>query len=110
MADKDTDGMLRAILPVASAAVFSAPAYGRAERPQRLLALAHEISAGIPSDISGAGAQFYAAPTSSDAVRLARTLYRPGDLVVVTGSFYTLGEVKEMMGEDATLMRLTEFR
>jgi dihydrofolate synthase/folylpolyglutamate synthase len=102
MADKDTEGMLRAILPVSAEAVFTAPAYGRAERPKRLLAAARGMS--------GIKAGLHAASTSSEAMAAARALYRPGDLIVVAGSFYILGEIKALMGEDASLMRLTEFR
>jgi folylpolyglutamate synthase/dihydropteroate synthase len=39
---------------------------------------------------------------------LAEQLYLQGDLIVVTGSFYTIGEVKEALGQRGILSRLRE--
>jgi dihydrofolate synthase/folylpolyglutamate synthase len=58
-----------------------------------------------------AGAMGYAskkAATVAEALALAEGLYEPGDLIVVTGSFYTIGEAKEAVGQKGVLARLRE--
>ncbi len=97
MGDKDIDGILVPLLPLASEIVFTAPAYGRSARPERLAALA--AAKGFPSMIM---------PTVADAVKKAVEICRQGDLVVVTGSFYTIGEAQEYFGNKGVLTRLRE--
>ncbi len=98
MADKDIDGILKELLPLASEAVFTAPSYGRAARPEELMARAGRlgfktgrVSSAIP-----------------DALALARSLASPDDLILVAGSFYTAGEAKEALSGKGTLTGLRE--
>jgi hypothetical protein len=39
---------------------------------------------------------------------MAEGLCTQGDLIVVTGSFYTIGEAKEALGQTGVLARLRE--
>jgi folylpolyglutamate synthase/dihydropteroate synthase len=39
---------------------------------------------------------------------MAEGLYTQGDLIVVTGSFYTIGEAREALGHKGVLSRLRE--
>ena len=97
MADKDREGIMRPLLPLASEIIFTAPAYGRAAPPEELAAQARSLGS-FPKT----------APTVSDALTMAEDLAIHGDLIVVTGSFYTIGEVREALGQKGVLTRLRE--
>ena len=105
MADKDVGDILSTLLPVADETIFTAPAYSRAESPQRLAVFAQD--AGF--------ANIHVSPTVKDALALARD--RQAQLsrdvqavIVITGSFYTAGEAMEVMGERSVLSTLRETR
>ncbi|MBF0487841.1 MAG: bifunctional folylpolyglutamate synthase/dihydrofolate synthase [Nitrospirae bacterium] len=103
MADKDTAGMLRALMSAANTIILSAPSYERAERPQALLAMAKVLP------ISSTPA-LRTAPSIREAIKMAGKFYKQGGLVVITGSFYTVGEAKEAMGQRPLLKELAEFK
>ncbi len=92
MGDKDMDGIMAPLLPLASGemgkTVFTAPAYGRAARPEELQRRAEAL---------GFGKGNITSPSLSKAIQEAKNLARPGDLIVITGSFYTAGEAKEIL-------------
>ncbi len=123
MADKDIKEILSPLLPLARTVIFTSPSYGRSEKPETLLKIGRGQGStfNIKPDSSPAedkGEQLcqmlrpdpslYAAPDIKEAIELAGGLYRRGDLVVVTGSFYTVGEAREVMGEKAVLANLRE--
>jgi dihydrofolate synthase/folylpolyglutamate synthase len=97
MADKDIDGILNPLLPLVAEVIFASPAYGRAAPPEALAARA--AAAGYSSRAAGSVAR---------ALLVAEGLWRSGDLIVVTGSFYTIGEAKEALGIKGVLTRLRE--
>jgi dihydrofolate synthase/folylpolyglutamate synthase len=97
MADKDIDGLLNPLLPLASEVIFASPAYGRAARADVLAARA--AAGGYTSRTAG---------SVPEALLMAEGLWMPGDLIVVTGSFYTIGEAKEALGTKGVLTRLRE--
>ncbi len=97
MKDKDIDGILRPLLPLASEIIFTSPAYGRAAPPELLAARAGSL-----------GYFSRQARKMSEALNLAENLFMPGDLIVVTGSFYTTGEAKEALGHRGIFARLRE--
>jgi len=101
MADKDVQGILEPLLPLAAEIIFTAPRYERAAPAERL--------AGIGSSL---GFTSHSAHHISDALALARDLSRARSvehpLVLVTGSFFTIGEAKEILGERPVLGDLRE--
>ena len=97
MDDKDIKGILGPLLPLASEIIFTAPAYGRAATATKLAGIAADM--GYHSKTEG---------TVAGALQRAASLSGPGDLIVVTGSFYTIGEAKEAMGHKGVLARLRE--
>jgi len=97
MGDKDIEGILTQLLPLASETIFTAPSYGRAA-PAEVLA-SHASSLGYSSRETG---------TVAEAISLAEDLCPPGDIIVVTGSFYTIGEAREVLGKRGVLSRLRE--
>ncbi len=104
MSDKDIAGILAPLLPLASKVIFTALLYGRSAPPGLLAE--HAASLGFQSTV---------ASSISDAIALAKktALYQPSNLpepalIVITGSFFTIGEAKESLGEKAVLGDLRE--
>ncbi|MDA8169018.1 MAG: bifunctional folylpolyglutamate synthase/dihydrofolate synthase [Nitrospiraceae bacterium] len=85
MSDKDIDGILKELLPVARKTIFTAPAYARAARPEEL----SERAGGL--GFTGG----LLCPEVSGAIEKARGLAEAGDIILIAGSFYTAGEAKE---------------
>jgi len=100
MSDKDVKGILQPLLPVAAEVIFTAPDYGRAASPEQLSGLAAEMR--------------YISKTSSsvkNAIEMAKqssAAFGSSGLILITGSFYTIGEAKEVLGEKAILGKLRE--
>ena len=97
MSDKDIRGIMAPLLPIAAEIILTVPAYERAASPDVLYG--HAISLGFSCR---------KAYGVADAIAMARELYREGDLIVITGSFYTIGEAKEILGEKSVLGSLRE--
>ncbi len=97
MGDKDREGILARLLPLASETIFAAASYGRAASPESLAASASSL-----------GYSSRKARTVAEAIALAEDLCGPDDIVVITGSFYTIGEAKEVLGGRGLLSRLRE--
>ena len=97
MSDKDIRGIMAPLLPLATEIILTAPAYERAASPDVLYG--HAISLGFSCR---------KAYGVADALTIARELYREGDLIVITGSFYTIGEAKEMLCGRGILSGLRE--
>jgi len=97
MSDKDMRGIMAPLLPIASEIILTAPAYERAASPDVLYG--HAISLGFSCRKTYCVA---------DAIAMASELYREGDMIVITGSFYTIGEAKEILGEKSVLGSLRE--
>lgn len=94
MADKDLKGVMAPLLPLAREVIFAAPGYARAAPPAVLARCAQEL-----------GYRTKTAASVREAMDMARAF---GGLVVVTGSFYTIGEAKEVLGSTGTLTGLRE--
>ena len=102
MADKDVDGIMEPLLPLAWKTVFTAPAYGRAMGPEELLGRARAMFGAMKESFSETAGV-------AEAVRQAKRLCRPDDLIVITGSFYTAGEAKmALRHEEGRFSRLRE--
>ncbi len=104
MSDKDIAGILAPLLPLASDIIFSAPNYGRSA-PAGLLA-EHAASLGFQSTV---------VPSISDAIAWAKKIATSPSsnlsvpaVILITGSFFTIGEAKELLGERAVLRDLRE--
>jgi dihydrofolate synthase/folylpolyglutamate synthase len=87
--DKDAAGMLRALLPRLSAAVFTCAPNPRALPPATLADLASKVG-GVPSEIE---------PDPRRAVERARALAGPDGTVLATGSIYLVAELLSSPGE-----------
>jgi dihydrofolate synthase/folylpolyglutamate synthase len=81
--DKDAAGMLRAVLPHASGAVFTRSRHPRALSPATLASLAGQLGGSTSEIVSDPRA----------AVARARELAGPGGAVVATGSIYLVADL-----------------
>ena len=106
MGDKDIKGIMEPLLPLASEIILTSPDYARAASPARLADTA--ASLGFPDVII--------TPTVKDALELAENISQAegkegrhrSSLILVTGSFYTIGEAKEVIGQKGVLTKLRE--
>ncbi len=86
MADKDIPGILKRLLPLADVVIFSRPQYERAARPDYLQSLA--------ADLAPHGEVIDDLPT---AIEKAKSLAQADDLIVITGSLFTIGEARDYL-------------
>ncbi len=102
MADKDVNGILLPLLPLASEIIFTAPAYERAALPGKLAEYAGSL-----------GFRSRAMDSVRTSVGLAREMAGVNvckTLVVITGSFYTIGEAKIHLGQECRSPSLARLR
>jgi len=108
MDDKDIEGILEPLLPLASHIICTSPAGSRAASAETLTEVA--ASLGFPA----AQATRTVKEALDCAMQLAMThdpsplTIPPASLIVVTGSFYTTGEAKEVLGQKGVLGGLRE--
>ena len=87
--DKDAAGMLAALLPLCSGAVFTANANPRALSPATLASLAGQVGAPQATRVE---------PDPRRAVALAGELAGPGGVVLATGSIYLIADLMRPAG------------
>lgn len=105
MGDKDIKGVMEPLLPLASEIILTSPSYSRAAPPEKLADIA--ASLGFSDALT--------CPNVKDAIEMAIKdssnselgTHHPA-LIVITGSFYTTGEAKELLGQKGVLTRLRE--
>jgi len=86
MEDKDISNILTKILPLAHKAIYTKPTYYRAANPQYLMDVAKKF--GKDGEVH--------VPLST-AIERARDLADTKDLIVITGSLFTVGEAKSYL-------------
>lgn len=86
LADKDTGAMLEHILPLADVVVFTRPTLPRAANPEDIAAFAEEHLK--------LQKEHYLAPDHKEALEKALKLAEPEDAILVTGSLYTVSDIR----------------
>ena len=81
MADKDIPTLLRAIVPISHRVLYTRPVYSRAADPRVLMEKARSLN--TPGEV---------VPSLREALVKAQGIASPGDLIVVCGSLFTVGE------------------
>jgi dihydrofolate synthase / folylpolyglutamate synthase len=81
MADKEIRDILREVVPISDHVIYTRPAYYRAAAPEVLETLGSDL-----------GAHGEIVPLLTQAIERARALARPRDLVLISGSLFTVGE------------------
>ncbi len=84
MKDKDFKEMLRQLLPVVQQIILTRPEIERAA---------------LPSDVARYAPGALIAASVKDAVDRANALADEHDLIIITGSFYTVGEAKRLLDD-----------
>ncbi len=88
MADKECDVTLSKVLPLCRAAVFTAPDNPRASEPQALKQAGEKYCA-----------ETYAVNSSTAALEFAKSLLKDGEVLLIFGSFYLAGEIRDSLLE-----------
>jgi dihydrofolate synthase/folylpolyglutamate synthase len=89
MKDKDIKGILEPLMQISDAVILTRPKGERAASTEKLK---ENIKTNImPGSISTTN-------TVAEAIEFAKTLWQEDNIILVTGSFYTTGEVKELLG------------
>jgi dihydrofolate synthase/folylpolyglutamate synthase len=86
MADKDVRGVLRGIVPMADYVLFTRPDYYRAAAPETLMQAASPMRK--PGEIQR---------TLTKALERAKRMAHREDLILVTGSLFTVGETMAIL-------------
>ena len=87
LGDKDVEGIVEALLPMADHVVVTEPPSGRAAPADR-----------IAKVLQAAGTTFETAPDVATALELASGVAGEEDAVVVTGSLYMVGAARDALG------------
>jgi|Deesub1362B_J571_1020462.scaffolds.fasta_scaffold00082_93 dihydrofolate synthase/folylpolyglutamate synthase len=101
MSDKDIKGIVSPLVEISDIVVFTRPSYERSTEPDRLCDVALSVSD---------KKDYLITATVKEALDRAVQMASSDDLIVVTGSFYTVGEAKEALGERPLLSELREKR
>jgi dihydrofolate synthase/folylpolyglutamate synthase len=97
MGDKDIGKIVRNIVPIADHVIYTRPEYHRAAVPEVLMGEAASLRK--PGEIQ---------PSVSRAVERARQMADPEDMILVTGSLFTVGEA--LSGVDPDIYRPDKVR
>ncbi len=105
MADKNIHGILHPLFKIAESVILTKAAYERAAPPDRLREIISDItnSGNVPetSNIIITG-------SVKEALTVAKSRYTENSIIIISGSFYTTGEAKELLGFKGVLSRLRE--
>ncbi len=107
MDDKEIKGILLPLINIAHSVILTKSSYERAALPEKLEKIAYTIK-GISAQNNSPSV--YNSETIARAIELAKTICKQDSVILVTGSFYTTGEVKELMDNSAVLSDLREYK
>jgi dihydrofolate synthase / folylpolyglutamate synthase len=119
MDDKDIPGVMGPLLPLAAEIILTSPSYSRAASPGKLSDIAASLGFhNVRTSSSLINAIYTAIEIASNLKSRELTVAErpdslplapcPLSLIVITGSFYTIGEAKEVLGQKGVLTRLRE--
>jgi dihydrofolate synthase/folylpolyglutamate synthase len=105
MDDKNIENILRPLVEISQCVILTRSRYERSATAGKL----REITLQIQNSVSRhKQAPVFSTDTVNEALELARSLCKEGYVILITGSFYTAGEVKELLGHKAVLPDLRE--
>ncbi|MEN8263642.1 MAG: folylpolyglutamate synthase/dihydrofolate synthase family protein [Nitrospirota bacterium] len=105
MGDKDVREILAPLLQIADSIILTKPEYDRSASPEKLRDLAMDI---INAGPTGTPSLIESTDSVVEAMDLAKSRCNEKTIILVTGSFYTIGETKEVLGSSGVLSRLRE--
>ncbi len=107
MKDKNIKDILAPLLPITERLIITAAGYERSETPSGIMDLLLSdpgLSASLPRT------ELLTAPGVEEALNVAQSLSRDGELTVLTGSLYLVGDAMEVLGGTPVLRELSESR
>ncbi|MBS1111891.1 MAG: bifunctional folylpolyglutamate synthase/dihydrofolate synthase [Nitrospirae bacterium] len=105
MSDKDIEGILKPLMQIAEHVVLTKPKGERAASPEKLYETALKIQ---KSNEDGRSSSIVKTNCVADALTHAKKEWREENIILVTGSFYTTGEAKEILSHAGVLSDLRE--
>ena len=107
MGDKNMQGILRPLIEVASHVIVTKAKYERAASPE---ALEKALATIMESERDIRPPSVRLTKSVREALDLAKSMCVKDHIILVTGSFYTTGEVKELLGCNNLLSGLREYK
>jgi dihydrofolate synthase/folylpolyglutamate synthase len=131
MGDKDIEGIMKPLLQIASEIILTSPGYERAAPPAKLAGIAASLGfpevrvascvkdaiemaknickqANPPSTSNNPPIPPFTKGGLGGFVKGGSGGINKSSLIVITGSFYTIGEAEEVLGQKGVLTRLRE--
>lgn len=105
MSDKDIEGILKPLMQISEYVVLTKPKGERAASPEKLYDIALKIQ---NRDKDCKPSLIVKTNSVADALTHARKEWHEESIILVTGSFYTTGEVKEIISHAGVLSDLRE--
>ena len=105
MNDKDAGNILSPLVRAAETVILTRPEYERAASPAKLINLIKDIR---ERETTYSPISIESTETVAEAINLAKSRCGENNIIIVTGSFYTIGETKEVLGCTGVLSRLRE--
>jgi dihydrofolate synthase/folylpolyglutamate synthase len=105
MEDKDIKGILKPLLQIADSLILTKAKYDRAASPEKLKEIISEITK--PDMQQATGSTIYTGSVK-EAIHIAKKQCKENTIILITGSFYTTGEAKEILGCKGVLSSLRE--
>lgn len=106
MNDKDIEGILKPLIQISDVIILTKPKGERAASPEKLEEGIKSL--GKKGSVNLRSATILTTGTVVEAIELAKTICRNDQIILVTGSFYTTGEAKEILGQTGVFANLRE--
>ncbi len=105
MSDKDIKETIEPLVNIADSIILTKAQYERAASSDKLSSI---ISTIHRSEAKGAPVKTVNSSSVLEAIEIARKQCTDNSIILITGSFYTTGEAKEVLGHKAVLSKLRE--
>ncbi len=105
--DKDIQGILNPLVQVSETVILTRSKHERAASPEKLEKILSTIQR---SDANRHQVSISSTDTVKEALDHAKSLCGKDNVILVTGSFYTTGEVKEVLGCKSVFSKLREYK
>lgn len=105
MKDKDIAGILKPILEISDSIILTMPEGERAASPEEINTKTASL---IMNTITQKHVSITLTDSVSEALEISKKMWLDDSIICVTGSFYTTGKVKELLGNKGILSGLRE--
>jgi len=105
MNDKDIKETMAPLMEIADSVILTKAQYERAASPEKMRNILSSLNL---SESISRPASIVSTASISEALHLAKSMCTVNSIILITGSFYTTGEAKELMGHKAILSKLRE--